>query len=169
MNFQKIFLSLNNILLLILVLLSCNVLNPDNDEQKNNSNIITIFLLTDTTKQMKKAFRVGEEFYMIFKLINKSNDSIIYTVGSTQPPVIFTITQNNRTISTSIDGYVFIHIMKSGKILPGDTLIAQWKAPNTAVKNPKIELEPGLYRANVLLPDFNIKIDSIPPLIFEIF
>lgn len=173
MNFQKIFLSLTNkiifLLLLILNLFSCDVLSPDKNEQKKNSEIKTIFLLTDTTKQIKKTFRSGEEFYMIFQLINNSNDTIIYTLGSTRPPIIFTITQANSIVSTSIDGYIFIDIMKSGKILPNDTLITEWKAPNTPAKNPQIVLEPGLYRANVLLPKLNVKIDSIPPLIFEVF
>jgi hypothetical protein len=56
-----------------------------------------------------------------------------------------------------------------GRLSPDQKLDINWKAPTTPEQNPKVILQPGMYKALVFYPNFNeAKINKISPISFEV-
>ncbi len=124
------------------------------------------FTLTDTSGRGIPQVRSGEDFLMSFSLINTTLDTLTYESGY-GGPVGFRILQNDSTIATSADGYAFPEAFLRGYLAPGDTMRAQWKAPNTPARIPKVVLAPGTYQAWVGFPNFHeAKVNPIPTIAF---
>ncbi len=124
------------------------------------------FTLADTAGKGISTIRSGEDFVMSFSLINTTLDTLTYGWGY-GGPVGFRILQNDSAIATSVDGYVFPEVFLHGYLAPGDTMRAQWKAPNTPVRISKVVLAPGTYQAWVGFPNFHeAKVNPIPPITF---
>ena len=127
------------------------------------------FTLADTTGAAISQTHVGENFVLSFSLINTTPDTLTYGWANSGPPVEFHILQNDSTVATSVDGYVFLMYAPHATLPPGDTLRGRWVAPTTPVQSPKVVLAPGMYQARVFLPYFyEIKVDSIPSISFVV-
>gem|GEM_PF-2784206 len=112
------------------------------------------FVLTDTTGYPKSIFSRGEQFNLSFAYINTTADVMTYVKGSSAPSVIFEILKNDSVVASSVDGMGFAQVLIGGSLAPNDTLMGQWRAPNTPYQFPKVILSPGSYKARALYPTF---------------
>ncbi len=131
--------------------------------------LATSFTLTDTNGTSISQIRVGQDFILSFILINTTPDTLTYQKANSGPPIVIRILQNDSTIASSVDGYVFLMNAPCARLAPGDTLHELWTAPTTPPQNPKVFLEPGRYQSRVDLPYFfGAKVDPVPPIPFMV-
>jgi len=117
------------------------------------------FTLADTLDNQSTVFHSGESFQMHFSVINSLPDTLVFIRYDSGPVVQFMIMQEDSVIASSVDGLCFIHlcIVFEGYFLPGDTIRAEWLAPTTLQQSPKIFLAPGVYKARVISPLFDLE------------
>lgn len=133
-----------------------------------SNGITSSFELYDNDEVKKTIFKSGEDFKMIFMVTNLSGKDLYY--GYTGVPVVFEIHQNDSTVATSTDGLVFAQVALKGTIKNGETFKADWLAPSSKGRIPKISLPAGNYKAYVKYGGFFIqsKIDKTPPIEFVV-
>ena len=152
------------LLLAGIFLIACN---EDNSSVEING-FNTQFKLYDSNGVEKATFKSGDDFEMRFSLVNLSGRDVSYHY--TGLPVFFEIHQNDSIIATSVDGFSFIQVIIGDEVKNGDMFKANWIAPNTTARDPKIILPAGNYKAFVKHYCFfdNVKIKESSPVEFVI-
>jgi hypothetical protein len=158
------------IIVFVFLFCSCDILDSTDDPGIDEEQGLTAdFFLYDTTGKAAIIFQPGENFIVSFSFENTFDDTIRYWKPSlSRPAVIFEILGEDGLVSTSIDGYLFPAVGGWGVMLPGRTLLVQWKAPNTPVRDPQIILTPGLYETRMLLPDFGVEVKTETSITFKV-
>ncbi|MCJ7649070.1 MAG: hypothetical protein MUP85_10680 [Candidatus Lokiarchaeota archaeon] len=151
-------------LFILIPLISCN----DEDSGLMFNGINTQFKLYDNNGVEKTIFKSGEDFEMRFYLINLSGRDLSYHY--TGIPVTFEIHQNDSIVVTSVDGLSFAQVILGAEIKNGETYKANWLAPNSPARDPKISLPAGNYKAFVKHYGFfdKIQIKETSPIEFVI-
>ena len=151
-------------LFVLLLLISCN--NEDSGLMFNG--IDTQFKLYDSNGVEKTIFKSGDDFEMRFLLVNLSGRDLSYHY--TGIPVTFEIYQNDSIVATSVDGLTFAQVILGGALKNGESFKANWMAPNSPARDPKLILPVGNYKAFVKHYGFfdNSKLKESSPVEFEI-
>jgi hypothetical protein len=130
-------------LFILIPLISCN----EEDSSLMFNGVYTQIKLYDTNGVEKTIFKSGEDFEMRFFVTNQSGMDLSYHY--TGIPVTFEIHQNDSVVATSVDGLTFAQVILGSSVKNGETYIANWLAPNSSARDPKISLKAGNYKAFV--------------------
>ena len=159
------------IVLLSLVLAGCGLLNTKSSSSKG---LGITFALTDTTGKPSSTFYSGEPFLLSFAMINNTGNTLVAHYPPT-PTVSFEILQGDSVLVSSKPeqtGPTRVHpnsVIEAMLLQPGDTLHAQWKAPNTPSQNSAIVLLDGDYKAQVSFPSFDkTTLDTVEQIKFSV-
>jgi hypothetical protein len=152
------------LLLALIFLVACN---EDNSSVGVNG-VTTKFKLYDTNGVEKTTFKSGDDFEMRFLLVNLTGRDLSYHY--TGIPVTFEIYQNDSIVATSVDGLTFAQVILGDALKNGESFNANWMAPNSPARDPKLILPVGHYKAFVKHYGFfdNSKLKESSPVEFEI-
>jgi hypothetical protein len=128
-----------------------------------------IVQLTDTSGRETTTFHRGENFDINFTLVNTTGKKLTFYRGDSGPDVMFSVFRNDSLIATSIDGYVFLMVVSTGHVEPGQTLRGYWRGPTTPAQNPRVTLNEGLYKLQVSFPKFDqVEVKEVPAIQFAV-
>lgn len=150
-------------ILLMIVLTGCFLFSPEYAQDCD------VFYLTDLDGNQTTSFSSSEDFYMMFNLLNNTNDSLPYGIPDSGPRVRFYIYQNDSLVSYSESGY-YCSVVVFDTLAPGEYIQSYWKAPNRNIPlKTSIVLEPGSYKAVAEFPHFEeLQTDTITAINFTV-
>ncbi|HEY6952247.1 MAG TPA: hypothetical protein VI758_07555 [Bacteroidota bacterium] len=141
------------ILPLGVVVLSVWSCNTTNSSQGANGFLVTSFTVADTLGHTVSQFREREAFDLSFSAMNTTGDTLTYHTG--YPIILFEILYGDSVVAASYFGCAFPQIVISGRLAPGQTLKANWRAPKSICQSKAAPLLPGSYKAQVSFPVFD--------------
>ena len=121
-------------------------------------NIITSLWSTDTTGQPSSTFHTNEQFYLHFRIANKTGKDQSYRGSG--PPVELAIYQGDSVVASELRGLAWTAETYSGVLERDFVGYMKWRAP-LMVHNwgyPEFHLEQGTYQAGAI---FRIGFDSV--------
>ncbi len=141
-------------LLVSLVAAGCGLVNSNVGGTKN---VTATFNLTDATGHADTTFAVGQNFYMTFRLINTSPDTVTFS-DPTVPPIHFEILKDDSVVAATVYAVMNVVVIPPTKLAPGKSLNGECEVPvNLKSISPQhtlvpVVLSPGSYVAKASYP-----------------
>ncbi len=133
----------------------------DLGESVDQNSVPVDFVLLNAGGWQSSAFTIGDTVFVHFKLTNKLGRPITYF--HTGPLIILQILQGDSVVATSVDGLAFPQDAMAAVLQDGQSVTADWPAPNAPWSSRTIVLYPGVYRAAVAHSDLFNRLGIQPP------
>lgn len=131
--------------------------------------LAAVVQLTDTSGRETTTFHRGENFDINFTLVNTTGKRLTFYRGDSGPDVMFRIFRGDDLVASSTDGYMFLMVVSTGYLEPGQTMRGYWRGPTTPAQYPKVMLTPGYYKLVASFPRFDqAETRQVPAIQFSI-
>ena len=126
----------------------CLLAGCDLGDAIGHSAIQIDFTLLNTAGRRSVIFVGRDTITVHFALTNNSGKALPYHYTGT--PIVLKITKADAAIATSVDGLVFVQIVRGGVLETGQSVVVDWRLPNATLSGQTSFLSPGSYQAVVL-------------------